>query len=59
LLALKVGKILVKITWIGLDSMVISNCHEVTEGQVIAFDGKNLRGTYDKDKNCVAIHMVS
>jgi len=33
--------------------------HEVTEGQVIAIDGKTLRGSYDKARGKAAIHMVS
>jgi hypothetical protein len=33
-------------------------CHEVTEGEVVAIDGKTPRGTYNKDKRCGAIHMV-
>ncbi|WP_240799191.1 ISAs1 family transposase, partial [Vibrio sp. F13] len=37
----------------------MKDCHEVTEGEVIAIEGKTLRGTYNKDKRCGAIHMVS
>lgn len=37
----------------------MQDCHEVTEGEVIAIDGKTLRRTYNKDKRCGAIHMVS
>ena len=37
----------------------MKDCHEVTKGDVIAIDGKALRGTYDKDKRKTAIHMVS
>lgn len=37
----------------------MQDCHEVTKGEVIAIDGKTLRGTYDKDKRSGAIHMVS
>ncbi|CDU11563.1 conserved hypothetical protein [Vibrio coralliirubri] len=37
----------------------MKDCHEVTEGEVIAIDGKTLRDTYNKDKRCGAIHMVS
>ena len=37
----------------------MKDCHEVTEGEVVAIDGKTLRGTYNKDKRCGAIHMVS
>ena len=34
-------------------------CHEVTDGEVIAIDGKTVRGSYDKSKRRGAIHMVS
>lgn len=37
----------------------MKDCHEATEGEVVAIDGKTLRGTYNKDKRCGAIHMVS
>ncbi|CAK3667941.1 transposase (fragment) [Vibrio crassostreae] len=37
----------------------MKDCHEVTEGEVIAIDGKTLRATYNKDKRCGEIHMVS
>lgn len=37
----------------------MKDCHDVTQGDVIAIDGKTLRGTYDKDKRKAAIHMVS
>ncbi|MFA0088740.1 ISAs1 family transposase [Vibrio sp. 10N.261.51.F12] len=37
----------------------MQDCHDVTSGEVIAIDGKTLRGTYNKDKRCGAIHMVS
>jgi predicted transposase YbfD/YdcC len=37
----------------------MKDCHEVTEGDVVAIDGKTIRGTYDKNKRCGAIHMVS
>ncbi|MFL7045366.1 ISAs1 family transposase [Vibrio cyclitrophicus 1F53] len=33
--------------------------HEVSNGEVIAIDGKILRGTYNNDKSYAAIHMVS
>ena len=33
--------------------------HEVTSGQVIAIDGKTLRGSFDKASSKSAIHMVS
>ena len=38
--------------WIGAIS-------ELSQGQVIAIDGKRLRGSYDKGSNKAAIHMVS
>lgn len=34
-------------------------CYEVSEGDVIAIDGKILRGTSNSDKRCGVIHMVS
>ena len=37
----------------------ITALHEVTEGQVIAIDGKTLRRSYDKATSKSAIHMVS
>jgi len=39
-------------------SWVIS-LHEITDGQVIAIDGKTLRRSYDKASSKSAIHMVS
>jgi predicted transposase YbfD/YdcC len=37
----------------------ITNLHQITGGQIVAIDGKTLRGSYtDKDKKS-AIHMVS
>jgi len=33
--------------------------HEITDGDVIAIDGKTVRGSYDKSKRKDAIHMVS
>ncbi len=33
--------------------------HEITDGQVIAIDGKTLRRSYDKASSKSAIHMVS
>ncbi|MBO1520183.1 ISAs1 family transposase [Oceanisphaera pacifica] len=35
------------------------DCHIATEGEVIAIDGKSLRGTYSKDRRNGIIHMVS
>ena len=37
----------------------ITALHEVTGGQVIAIDGKTLRGSFDKASSKSAIHMVS
>ena len=34
-------------------------CHNVTEGAVVAIDGKTLRGSYCRGKGKGAIHMVS
>lgn len=34
-------------------------CHEITDGEIIAIDGKTIRGSYDKGKRKGAIHMVS
>ena len=34
-------------------------CHKVTNGEIIAIDGKTLRGSYDKSNDKAAIHMVS
>ena len=37
----------------------ISSISQGTQGQVVAIDGKRLRGSYDKGSNKAAIHMVS
>ncbi len=37
----------------------MESCHERTEGQVIAIDGKTLRRSYDKSKLKGAIHTVN
>ena len=37
----------------------MKDCHEATGGDLIAIDGKTIRGTYDKSKRSGAIHMVS
>ena len=37
----------------------MNDCHCVTKGNVIAIDGKTVRGSYDKSKKRGAIHMVS
>ena len=38
---------------------LIKACHDVTEGAVVAIDGKTLRGSYCRGKGKGAIHMVS
>lgn len=37
----------------------MKSCHETTDGEIIAIDGKTVRGSYDKGKRKGAIHMVS
>ena len=37
----------------------MQSCHTLTNGEVIAIDGKTLRGSYDKRRRTGAIHMVS
>ena len=37
----------------------ISSLHEVTGGQVLAIDGKTMRGSYDRGDGKAAVHMVS
>lgn len=37
----------------------ITSLHQASEGQIIAVDGKVLRGSYDKGSSKAAIHMVS
>ena len=37
----------------------ISRLHEFTEGEVVAIDGKRMRGSYDKSEGKAALHMVS
>ena len=37
----------------------ITSLHEVTDGKIVAIDGKTLRGSYDKADGKAAIHMVS
>ena len=37
----------------------IKSLVKVTEGEIIAIDGKTLRGSYDRRSNKAAIHMVS
>jgi predicted transposase YbfD/YdcC len=38
---------------------LITTLHEVTEGQVVAIDGKTLRRSFDRASSKSAIHMVS
>ena len=37
----------------------IKACHEATNGEVVAIDGKTVRSSYDKSKRKGPIHMVS
>lgn len=37
----------------------MQECHTVSAGEVIAIDGKTLRGSYDKSRKKGAIHMIS
>lgn len=37
----------------------ITSLHEITDGQIVAIDGKTLRRSYDKASSKSAIHMVS
>ena len=37
----------------------ITALQEITDGQIVAIDGKTLRGSYDKTSSKSAIHMVS
>lgn len=37
----------------------MQECHEITDGEIIAIDGKTIRGSFDKGKRKGAIHMVS
>ena len=34
-------------------------CTELTDGQVVAIDGKTLRSSYNREDRCSSIHMVS
>jgi predicted transposase YbfD/YdcC len=36
----------------------MNDCHSAIKGDVIAIDGKTVRGSYDKSKKRGAIHMV-
>ena len=37
----------------------MQDCHEMTNGDVIAIDGKTVRGSYNKSEDRAAIHMVN
>lgn len=37
----------------------MSAVHSLTEGQVVAIDGKTLRGSYNRDDRASTIHMIS
>ena len=37
----------------------MSSIHALTEGQVIAIDGKTLRGSYNREDRASTIHMIS
>jgi predicted transposase YbfD/YdcC len=37
----------------------VASLSKLTQGEVVAFDGKTMRGSYDKTNNKAAIHMVS
>ncbi|WPC73040.1 ISAs1 family transposase [Vibrio porteresiae] len=37
----------------------MKDCHELTKGEVVAVDGKTVRGSYNKAKGNQAIHMVN
>lgn len=37
----------------------MKDCHEITEGEVIAVDGKTVRCSYNKSEERSAIHMVN
>jgi predicted transposase YbfD/YdcC len=37
----------------------ITSLHELTDGQIVAIDGKTLRGSFDAASSKAAIHMVS
>lgn len=37
----------------------MKSCHQVSNGEIVAIDGKTVRGSYDKSKDKGAIHMVS
>ncbi len=37
----------------------MKDCHTLTDGEIIAIDGKTLRGSYDRSKGKGTIHMVN
>jgi hypothetical protein len=37
----------------------MKDCTELTKGEVIAIDGKTVRGSYDDSRGLGAIHMVN
>lgn len=37
----------------------MQDCHKVTDGEVVAIDGKTVRGSYNKSEERSAIHMVN
>ena len=37
----------------------MASCHNKTAGEIVAIDGKTVRGSHDKSARCGAIHMVS
>jgi hypothetical protein len=37
----------------------MKSVHQLTNGEVIAIDGKTLRGSYNRDDQSSTIHMIS
>ena len=37
----------------------VKSIHELTDGEIVAIDGKCLRHSFDKKNNKAVIHMVS
>lgn len=37
----------------------MKDCHQITDGEVVAIDGKTVRSSYNKSEECSAIHMVN
>jgi predicted transposase YbfD/YdcC len=57
-----ISRVMVKISLKALQESFIAwmqSCHTLTEGEVIAIDGKTARGSYNKAKAKGAIHMVN